>query len=197
MSTARERREEDIENFKSKVLDTAILLMQEESDWGMVSVNKIAAIMRYTPPSIYHYFESKDDILFQLGCRGSSILGIKFRNVADNPTWSAREKLLQIGVAYWDFSIEHGELYDLMFHVKQKKLDLNLISRNIATIQSIIKQVNPAIETDKDAYKIYNGMHCLLHGFISIKRNNRIPIDDHHFFKQLFDEALKNFTDNV
>lgn len=195
--SSRIRRQEDTENFKKKVLDTALLLMHEENDWSMVSVNKIASLMRYTPPNIYHYFESKDDILFQLGCRGSSILNSKFRAVAENAEWTPREKLLQIGVAYWDFSVEHGELYDLMFHIKQKKLPKELIYNNIKTIQGIIKEVNPVITTDMEAYKVYNGLHCVLHGFISIKRNNRIPIDDHNYFKVLFDEALNKFVEQV
>lgn len=197
MSQNRIRREEDIEHFKKTVLDTAVLLMREENDWGMVSVNKIASLMRYTPPNIYHYFTGKDDILFQLGCRGSAILVSKFNAVAENDSWNAREKLRQIGVAYWDFSVEHGELYDLMFHVRQKKLDKDRIFTNITTIQNIVKQVNPEIKTDREAYKVYNGLHCLLHGFISIKKNNRIPIDDHDYFKELFDEALQKFVDQV
>jgi len=65
-SVSKLRRAEDIENFKSTVLDTAIVLMREQKDWGQVSINKIAKIMRYTPPNIYHYFKNKDDILFQL-----------------------------------------------------------------------------------------------------------------------------------
>ncbi|NBA88439.1 TetR family transcriptional regulator [Emticicia sp. CRIBPO] len=197
MSQNRIRREEDIEHFKKTVLDTAILLMREENDWGMVSVNKIASLMRYTPPNIYHYFKSKDDILFQLGSRGSAILVSKFTAVAESNSFAPREKLRQIGVAYWDFSVEHGELYDLMFHVRQKKLDKERIFTNIATIQNIVKEVNPAITTDEEAYKVYNGLHCLLHGFISIKKNNRIPIDDQDYFKELFDEALQKFVDQV
>lgn len=197
MTLSKVRRKEDIENFKSTVLDTAILLMREENDWGMVSVNKIASIMRYTPPNIYHYFENKDDILYQLGCRGSRILNAKFSAVYSNPTYSPREKLRQIGLAYWEFSEEHGELYDLMFHVKQKKLDKELISKNITLIQNIIKSVNPEIKSDDEAYKIYQGMHCLLHGYISIKRNNRIPMGDDAYFNELLSEALGKFVEEV
>jgi AcrR family transcriptional regulator len=197
MTVSKIRRKEDIENFKNTVLDTAIRLMHEENDWGMVSVNKIATIMRYTPPNIYHYFENKDDILFQLGCRGSRILNAKFEAVYSNMSYSPREKLRQIGVAYLEFSEEHGELYDLMFHVKQKKLDKRLISKNIIIIQDIVKSVNPSIKTDDEAYKIYQGLHCLLHGYISIKRNNRIPMGDDAYFNNLINEALRKFVEDV
>ncbi len=197
MKGSKVRREEDIDNFKNTVLDTAILLMKEENDWGMVSVNKIAVIMRYTPPNIYHYFKNKDDILFQLGCRGSSILNAGFESIANNLAYTPREKLMQIGLEYLKFSENHGELYDLMFHVKQKELDKELISKNITVIQNIIKSTNPEIKTDNEAYKVYQGLHCLLHGYISIKRNNRIPMGDDAYFYTLLKEALVKFIEEV
>lgn len=197
MMVSKTRRQEDIENFKNAVLDTAILLMREKEDWGLVSVNKIAAIMRYTPPNIYHYFENKDDILFQLGCRGSRILNSGFADVFQNMSFSPREKLRQIGLAYWKFSETHGELYDLMFHVKQKKIDKGLISNNITIIQNIIKSINPKIKSDDEAYKIYQGLHCLMHGYISIKRNNRIPMGNDAYFNGLLNEALSKYINDV
>lgn len=197
MRGSKVRREEDIDNFKNTVLDTAVLLMKKENDWGMVSVNKIATIMRYTPPNIYHYFENKDDILFQLGCRGSRILNSRFESISNNPIYTPRERLMQVGLEYLKFSEEHGELYDLMFHVKQKKLDKEFISKNITIIRNIIKSTNPKIETDEAAYKIYQGLHCLLHGYISIKRNNRIPMGDDLYFNDLLKEALVKFIKEV
>jgi len=191
------RREEEIENFKKAVLDTAIFLMREEKDWGMVSVNKIASIIRYTPPNIYHYFENKDDILFHLGVRGSQILGAKLKSVANKSYSDPHEKLFHVGLQFWDFSIKNEELYDLMFHVRQKKMDLNLVLNNIKTIQGVIKEVNPKIQTELDAYKVFQGFHCLIHGFISIKMNNRIPISDHVYFKQLFEDSLKKFIEQI
>ena len=51
VNLSKARRAEDIENFKRTVLDTAVQLMQDKKEWGLVSVNKIAKIMRYTPPN--------------------------------------------------------------------------------------------------------------------------------------------------
>ena len=84
-----------------------------------------------------------------------------------------------------------------MFHVRQKKIDKNIISQNIAMIQSIISAIHPGKMDDNDTYKIYQGLHCLLHGYISIKRNNRIPMGDDDSFKILIDEALLKFVDQV
>lgn len=197
MSPSKARRAEDIENFKTTVLDTAVLLMREEKEWGLVSVNKIAKIMRYTPPNIYHYFQNKDDILFQLCQRGSTIIGTKLRTVDAQNFEDDRAKLYQMGLQFWNFSIEHEELYDLMFHVRQKKLELDLILANIEIMKNTIKSINSTIDTDEEAFQVYQGFHSLIHGFISIKINNRIPIGDHVSYQQLFEKTLKKYIQQI
>ncbi|MBX2872666.1 MAG: TetR/AcrR family transcriptional regulator [Saprospiraceae bacterium] len=191
------RRAEDIENFKRTVLNTAVELMREKKNWGMVSVNKIAQIMRYTPPNIYHYFENKDDILFHLCQRGSTIIGTKLRIIEARTFSDNREKLFEMGMQFWNFSVEHEELYDLMFHLRQKKLELDLILPNIKIMQDTIKAINPKITTDEEAFQIYQGFHSLIHGFISIKMNNRIPIGDDQSFQQLFEQTLRRYIQQI
>jgi len=197
MNLSKIRRAEDIENFKTTVLDTAILLMQETKDWGRVSVNKIAKIMRYTPPNIYHYFKNKDDILFQLCQRGSTIIGTKLRAIDGKTFENNQEKLYQMGLQFWNFSVEQEELYNLMFHVRQKKLELDLILENIEILKNAIKSINPNIQTDEEAFQIYQGFHSLIHGFISIKINNRIPIGDHISYQKLFEKSLKKYVSQI
>ena len=193
----RSRREEEVDNFKTTVLDTAIVLMREEKDWGKVSVNKIASIMRYTPPNIYHYFQNKDDIQFQLGVRGSTIISQKLRSIQAKKFRDPREKLFQLGMQFWDFSVEHEELYDLMFHIRQKKLELELILANIKILEDTIREINPGIKTEEEAYRVYQGLHSLIHGFISIRMNNRIPVENKVDYKQLFKDTMKKYIDQV
>lgn len=191
------RRAEDIENFKTTVLDTAVQLMKENKEWGLVSVNKIAKIMRYTPPNIYHYFKNKDDILFHLCQRGSTIIGTKLRAINAKKMKDSRKKLYQMGLQFWNFSVEQEELYNLMFHVRQKKLELDLILANIDILKNTIKTINPSIKTEEEAFQIYQGFHSLIHGFISIKLNNRIPIGDHTSYQQLFEKTLRKYISQI
>lgn len=197
MSQTKLRRAQDIENFKSSVLDAAIQLMKEENDWGLVSINKIAALIRYTTPNIYHYFENKDDIHFHLGQRGLELLGDKLKNIASLEIVDKNEKLFVLGLQFWEFSIEHPELYDLMYHTRQKKIDKSLLLENINVIKTVIKEVKSHIQTDEDAYKAHQGFHCLIHGFISIKMNNRIPINDQSYFEELFKESLRKYINQI
>ena len=191
------RRAEDIKNFKNSVLDAAVELMREQKDWGQVSVNKIANILRYTPPNIYHYFENKDDILFHLCQRGSLLIGTKLKEVNLQSFDNDKEKLYQMGLEFWKFSKEHAELYDLMFHTRQKKLELDLILKNIEILKNTIRSINHNIETDEDAFQVYQGFHSLIHGFISIAMNNRIPIGDETTYKALFENTLKKYINQI
>lgn len=197
MKLSKIRREEDIENFKTKVLDTAILLMREKKDWGQVSVNKIANIIRYTPPNIYHYFKNKDDIKYHLSHRGSTIIGAKLRKVEKKNFKDNRNKLYQMGLQFWVFSVEHEELYDLMFHTRQKKLELDLILENIEILKETIKSINPKIKSKDESFQVYQGFHSLIHGFISIRMNNRIPIGNKKSYKKLFEKSLKKYVDQI
>ena len=98
---------------------------------------------------------------------------------------------------FWNFSVEHEELYDLMFHIRQKKLELDLILPNIKIMQDTIKMINPAITTDEESFQVYQGFHSLIHGFISIKMNNRIPIGDDQSFQQLFEQTLRRYIQQI
>jgi len=84
-----------------------------------------------------------------------------------------------------------------MFHVRQKKLELDLILANIEMLKNTIKSINPAIQTDEEAFQIYQGFHSLIHGFISIKINNRIPIGDHISYQQLFEKSLRKYVNQI
>ena len=190
------RRVEEISRFKETVLDTAVALMKEEQEWGNVSVNKIAAIMRYTPPNIYHYFKNKDDIKFQLGVRGSRIIQKKLNEAIAKRYATPKDKLYAVAQQYWNFAFENEELYDLMFHTRQKKLDRDLVWSNIKIVMNAIQEVDPELDTEDKAYQSYQTLFCLIHGFISIKFNKRIPVND-RYFKQMFQAALKNHIEAI
>ena len=102
-----------------------------------------------------------------------------------------------MGLQFWGFSVEHAELYDLMFHTQQKKLELDLILANIEILKKTILSMNPEIKTDEEAFQAYQGFHSLIHGFISIRMNNRIPTGDEKYYQKLFEKTLKKYVDQI
>jgi AcrR family transcriptional regulator len=61
----KERRETEIEAFRSKIFDAASRILIDEG-YEKLSIRKIANIIDYSPGAIYHYFSSKAEILLML-----------------------------------------------------------------------------------------------------------------------------------
>jgi AcrR family transcriptional regulator len=61
----KERRETEIEAFRSKIFDAASRILIDEG-YEKLSIRKIAKIIDYSPGAIYHYFSSKAEILLML-----------------------------------------------------------------------------------------------------------------------------------
>src|SRR3954470_15008431 len=69
----KERQERDREAVRRAILDAARDLFVTEG-YQNVSIRKIAERIEYSPASIYSYFESKDDIFFELAEEGFRLL---------------------------------------------------------------------------------------------------------------------------
>jgi AcrR family transcriptional regulator len=110
----KERHERDRETIERAILDAARDLFVSHG-YANVSIRKIAERIEYSPPAIYAYFASKDDIFFALAEEGFRLLsGIAPR--VDEPP--GREPLRRVRDFFWhlyEFSREHPEYFALMF----------------------------------------------------------------------------------
>ncbi|MBD0354009.1 MAG: helix-turn-helix transcriptional regulator, partial [Rubrobacteraceae bacterium] len=61
----KERRERQRRELRSSILSAAREIASEEG-WGAVTIRKIAGRIEYSPPMLYGYFDSKEDILLEL-----------------------------------------------------------------------------------------------------------------------------------
>ena len=109
----KERHERERQAVRTAILGAARELFLTEG-FRNVSMRKIADRIEYSPAAIYSYFSSKDDIFFTLAEEGYHILCDKgtevFSGVTD-PLDAVRRGLW----AFYEFSKEHPEYFDLMF----------------------------------------------------------------------------------
>jgi AcrR family transcriptional regulator len=107
----RERRERARRGTRQNILTAAREIAAGEG-WQGVTMRKVAELIEYSPPTIYEYFNSKDDILLALRTEGfeqfANYLRIAMESEAD-----PRERLLKMGDAYWDFAMQNPELYQI------------------------------------------------------------------------------------
>jgi len=107
-----ERKEREKAGMRRLILDTAMKLFTEDG-YEAISMRKIAAVIEYSPASIYTYFADKSDIFFELHNEGFEILFSKQTEVQSIS--DPAERLVQHGRAYLEFAFENPQYYDLMF----------------------------------------------------------------------------------
>ena len=108
----RERQDRERQAVRQAILDAARDLFVSEG-YRNVSIRKIAERIEYSPAAIYSYFPSKDDIFFALSEEGFRCLNVKVRTVVgrDDPVAELRASWW----AYYEFSKENREFFELMF----------------------------------------------------------------------------------
>lgn len=108
----RERQDRERHAVQQAILDAARDLFVNEG-YRHVSIRKIAERIEYSPAAIYSYFPSKDDIFFALAEEGFRRLDAQVRSVAGRE--DPLEEMRACWWAYYDFSKEHREFFELMF----------------------------------------------------------------------------------
>jgi AcrR family transcriptional regulator len=109
----KERQERERQAVRTAILDAARDLFLSEG-YRNVSMRKIAERIEYSPAAIYSYFASKDEIFFTLAEEGYHLLADRGAEVlagVSDPLDALRRALW----AFYEFSKEHPEYFDLMF----------------------------------------------------------------------------------
>lgn len=109
----KQRREREKQEVRQAILSAARQIALQDG-WQAVTIRKVADCIEYSPPTIYEYFASKEDILLALYVQGFHQLALTLqtaRETVEDP----RERLLNMSEAYWDFAMEHLELYQVMY----------------------------------------------------------------------------------
>ena len=111
----RERQTRDKELFRSRILDAARQLIQENG-YAKLTIRKIADRIVYSPMSLYNHFADKDDILIALAREGFSKLGKALpKPGSGEPLAVLRKAMLQ----YIDFGLKHADEYQLVFMTRR------------------------------------------------------------------------------
>jgi AcrR family transcriptional regulator len=108
----RERQDRERQAVRLAILDAARDLFVNEG-YRHVSIRKIADRIEYSPAAIYSYFTSKDDIFFALCEEGFRRLNEQVCSVP--PNGDPLDELRASWWAYYRFSKEHREFFELMF----------------------------------------------------------------------------------
>src|SRR5690242_1384028 len=107
-----QRRERERQELRQAIL-TAARTVAARDGWQAVTIRKVAEAIEYTPPVIYEYFDSKDDLLLALLIEGCRQLTHDLQQAQAGDA-SPEDLLLQVALAYWHFAFTAPELYQVM-----------------------------------------------------------------------------------
>lgn len=107
-----ERREREKEEIRRKILDAARELFMTEG-YDKVTMRRVADAIEYSPTTIYHHFEDKDDLVEAL-CHEDFAKLLEALDPAQMPA-DPIERLRQLGLAYARFALQNPNQYRFMF----------------------------------------------------------------------------------
>jgi len=110
---SRQRREQEKEDLRRRILDAAGALFVEHGYEGL-SMRQVAERIGYSATTIYRYYEDKDDLLFAIVREGFLRFGKALAKAAESSD-DPRERLAALGRAYIDFGLKNPVYYRLMF----------------------------------------------------------------------------------
>lgn len=174
-----QRRADEVQALKARILDVTHEIALEEG-WEAVTIRKISHKIRYSSPVIYRHFKNKQDILSQLYLRGLKLMQTYIEKaVGDSEI--PREFMEKGALGYWDFAMEHPELYQLMFTSKASEyVSEELHSFGHELFEGGIEMVghmNKSLNFDEKHDYLAN-YFSLLHGYSHLALNDRLYTEE-------------------
>lgn len=173
----KERRERQKEATREGILAAARQIARTEG-WQAVTIRRIAESIEYSPPTIYEYFAGKDAILHEVQREGFDQLADAVRRAAEQASRPA-ERLEEIGRAYWRFTQQQPELYQVMDGADSAGLPteetLNGARKVAAVVYEALEEWTQAGEIVlHDPQGAVETLWALLHGLVSVATLNRV-----------------------
>ncbi len=133
------------EQIRTSIIDAALRLFLSNG-YEHVSMRKIADVIQYTPTTIYHHFQNKEELLQELFYIGFAKFNRALRAVFyETLEQTGEQRLSAMLLAYIEFSMDEPQHHQLIFH--------KFIDRVIACMQTSPESM------DKESYE---GMFLLM-----------------------------------
>jgi AcrR family transcriptional regulator len=110
---------EAIEQFRGKILDTALSIIIDEG-FNNLSVRKIAGRLGVTATTIYNYYTNKDELNLMIRIRGFEKLHELLTGKAEGAE-SLEDRFAAMIRAYVEFGRSYSSYYDIMFNLHTPK----------------------------------------------------------------------------
>ena len=174
----RERRQRQRRELRGSILAAAREIASTEG-WQAVTIRKIAGIIEYSPPVIYEYFDSKEDLLLELmrmGYAGQLEAIEKARNSSEDP----EQALLEMSRAWCRFAFESPDLYQVMYGLGGVTFPVTELRKEGEKIAETMSEVLTELLANKgreeeDVWAKVTLAWGTLHGLVGLAMAGRLP----------------------
>lgn len=190
----KERKQRQRQQLREGILSAAREIASTEG-WGTVTIRKIAARIEYSPPVLYEYFDSKEDLLLELVRMGyaEQLRAIeKAWNSSDDP----EEALLKMSHAWTRFAFESPDLYQVMYGLGGVSFPTNELRKEGEKIAEVMVRAVAEVlaENGKEVEDVWDKVTIAwgtLHGLVALAMAGRISGGKEEA-QRLIDQAVRD-----
>ena len=176
------------QDLRALILQKARELFFQEG-YHNITIRKIAKEIGYSPATIYLYFKSKDEILFELHNLGFQMLYQRKMSLPFDESTDPVERLRLGGLMYIDFALDNPEYYEVMFNMPEPRdflaqkrdsaaegevVDYAMLSYDFLR-QGVAQLQAAGYLTDVDQDTVAFSFWSTVHGLVSLIIRKRIP----------------------
>ena len=191
----KERRQRQRQQLREGILSAARGIASEEG-WRSVTIRKIAAIIEYSPPVIYEYFDSKDEILLELMRQGYAEQ-LEAVERAWGAAENAEEALIDIGHAWLNLAFKSPDLYQVMYGLGGVSFPVTELRKEGEKIAEVLRGAIEEIlvRNGKEAEDVWGKVNMLwgtVHGLVALAMAGRI-VGGNEEAQRLADQATRDY----
>ena len=179
-----ERKSRENAQLRQRIL-TAALRVFAEQGYGKVSMRKIAALIDYSPTTIYRFFRNKEELLLTIAAKTYGDLSARFEKIRAEGGDDPLGMLKSLVKEYIFFCLERPDMFRLYsdlgsFEMEDGVMYERLGGTRYTVYQSWFNCIKKSIESGylelKDDLRIFLYLWDAVHGYIDHRiRQARVP----------------------
>jgi AcrR family transcriptional regulator len=180
----KDRKERETAQMRDKILDSALRVFAEQG-YDKMSMRKIAALIEYSPTTIYRFFKNKEELLQTIAAATFGDLSAKFERVKAGGSADPLGTLRALVREYAIFCVEHPDMFRLFSDIASFEMEDGIMYERLGETRYVVYQswfgcIRQSIRSGglamNDEVRIFLYLWDAVNGYIDHRvRYSRVP----------------------